>query len=145
MNQRKQLIEDAAKAIDEKLGYQSRTDWAYLSVVAAEAAFAVFEGAYTPTDDEREALDWRLEQALILLGFMAPWQVSMEQIQGVREHLTSARRIAAGFHRTVQGEPSDAQVSAGLDAWFLSSRESLRESMRAALRAAAETGGEHRG
>lgn len=43
-----------------------------------------------------------------------------------------------------QGEPSDAAVAAGLDAWFRTSRQSLRESMRAALRAAAEAEGGNR-
>ena len=42
---RKQMIEDAAKEILVRVRFQSRTDWAYLSSVAAEAAMEVFEEA----------------------------------------------------------------------------------------------------
>lgn len=202
---RAQLIEDAAKAIYEAetegldvfkfidpsweargARYQSRF------LAKAKAALAVFEGAYTPSDDEREVLYSVVRKA-----------IGNEDYGPHAWHLVTRDVLAAGFHRTmqgdsaddvrravrlwaerfipgdrwdpedaadldaalscivesvptahdrrrtVQGEPSDAQVVAALNAYWAYDppvvdpaywSEKHKGIMRAALRAAAETG-----
>ena len=76
----------------------------------------------------------------------------LETAMGVSEENDALRILAAGLHRTVQGEPSDATLAAAADAiararGYINGAclaEHYRDA-RAALRAAAETGGKHRG
>lgn len=116
----------------------------------------LFEQAHTPTDDEREAI---IDALLDELGW--EWDEVPE------EHIPSSRAIlgdmadrvlavSAGFRRPVQGEPTDAQVLAALNAEGKSTHVARRpfnpapdlsyyaiehvEAMRAALRAAFQTG-----
>lgn len=181
MNQREQLIEDAAKAIYE-VGMQpwmtawedAGDDYVTISRARAEAALAVFDGAanvsepgvadisseqmsvsaYAPTDDERcpmsvhhylmaecGSCDYRREgvgpddeqrfaDRLYEVGLRSP-------------ESTKALLVFEEFRRTVQGEPSDAQVLATFNAFFGTDltkiSEGSAERVRAALRAAAET------
>lgn len=100
---------------------------------------AVFEKAHTPTDDEREALA-RIVRRVIdsAYTFEGDLDPSVDEIL-IRELLT------AGFRRTVQGEPTDAQVEAAAvgyntfpEEWErMSARGQHKSRMRAALRAAA--------
>lgn len=93
------LIQEAAKAM-----YEIHRDegWTYADLAAA--AFAVFEQAHTPTGDEREAPEYRL-------AYVVEDAVPTSEFPSWR--FRYSRRIAdavlaAGFRRTVQGEPRDA-------------------------------------
>ena len=172
---REQLIEKAAKALTGL----TEAEWGIATAEgsdhligyfdAAERVWAVFEEAHTPTDGERAVL----------------WEIIDSERRGwqrIGSGLTSDLRdriLAAGFRRTVQGEPSheghsfcdprlgcvqgeptDAQVLAGLNAQWRTERQqakyperepapdlsffgdSMTERMRAALRAAATVQGE---
>lgn len=97
----------------------------------ADRLFAVFEQAHTPTDDEREAL-----------AEIVTYQTFMDATPNQEADAI----LAAGFRRTVQGEPTDAQVRAAYVAWSnhprdinVSALEYMRSALRAALRAAAAT------
>lgn len=60
---------------------------------------AVFEQAHAPADDEREALDFAIRCAIPTdLDYRPLWKL----IRAIRDEV-----VAAGFRRTVQGEPSD--------------------------------------
>lgn len=61
---------------------------------------------------DMDALLSRIEQARVLVGLFRAWDVSPEQLEILREVLASAERIAT---RSVQSEPTDAQVLAALD------------------------------
>ena len=94
----------------------------------------VFEQAHTPTDDEREALIVRL------LDLRTDMRHNADEVATLDMAIEAIRR-------TVQGEPTDAQVQAGLDAYFQcdfyadypNSVPHHEPSMRRALRAAAAT------
>lgn len=92
----------------------------------------VFEQAHTPNDDEREALDYAIRCAIPTdLDYRPLWKL----IRAIQDAV-----IAAGFRRTVQGEPTDAQVRAVWDALGAGVTIALEyEELRAALRAAATT------
>ena len=82
----------------------------------ARSAFAVFEQAHTPTDDEREALDAALVERITQI---VQEDVSIGVYAGVAR-VTNPRgaaiKIVRAVRRTVQGEPTDAQVLAALNA-----------------------------
>lgn len=93
---RKQLIEDAAKAMYfEDCGVAALEDDAEPFREMARVALAVFEGAYTPTDDEREAL-WDAFDRMHLIT---------EGGCDTRGDDVADMVLSLGFHRTVQGEP----------------------------------------
>lgn len=159
------LIEEAAKEIDEVWqGLSSNASWAVLADVAARAALAVFEKARTPTDDEREALDYAIRCAIPNdLDYRPLWKL----IRAIQDSV-----LAAGFRRSVvpepsgrtltpcgnlactgcrvcgcpalgidpQGEPSDAQMKAFEDEWYrldgVTEPERHRRALRATLGAA---------
>lgn len=185
---RKKLIEDAAKAI---CAFEAGPEYWRTFIEHAEAALAVFEGAYTPTDDEREALDRAANalhgddcadddcdggdmahyerQAHVALSAMKNGDEGLNMRgEPSREDLTeaisdafygnhhdpsgrAADAVLALIHRTVQGEPSDAQLLAqgftnGVSfiddhpgPWGAGMVAGRAEAAR--LRAAAETGG----
>ena len=96
-DQREQLIEKAAKAILDEAGVLPSERYDEMWELArrdARAALAVFEEANTPTDDEREALADVLDDCL----------QSLTDTRGICYPLADAA-LAAGFHRTEQGEP----------------------------------------
>ena len=164
---RKQLIEAAAKAMADASpdgGWNRLNDyergWYRRD---AGAAFAVFEGAYTPSDDERARMVAFFRRMVPIIHEPLATQVAEEWVDMFLKEF--------GFRRTVQGEPSvpprptedefsslpvadlnafrpqgepsDAALDAACHAfghhpWGTDPRGA----MRAALRAAAETGGE---
>lgn len=71
MSDNEKLIKEAAKAIQDRATWPS-LHWPPLHALShtdvaraiAEAALAVFEKAHTPTDDEREALDYAIRCAI---------------------------------------------------------------------------------
>ena len=136
-----------------------------------EAALAVFEEAHTPKvierHDEREPLaTWDVDG--MIEGLRSAADSPKDQVAITRQRLLEAAEaietLTAGFRRTVQGEPTDAQVLAALNARELSVRERSGNArhfnpapdlsyysegnvadMRAALRAAFNETGENRG
>lgn len=97
------------------------SEWDY-SADEADAAFDRWiaalrtgrpEQAHTPTDDEREAPASTSEVAAIIDRAMRPWGLS-----NIGTHTAARALVAAGFRRTVQGEPTDAQVLAALNAHY---------------------------
>jgi hypothetical protein len=136
------LIEEAAKAVynnDPSWGYvyeddhsEHAADWEDLGDdlrdkfrTIASGVLAVFGKAHTPTDDEREALFRALD------GLVPDGIDHRDAVDAV---------LAAGFRRTAQGEPTDAQVEAALVAYWGAMNVDWygsRTGMRAALRAAA--------
>ena len=89
----------------------------------------------TPTDDEREALVREVS-----LAHSEAWSDERECAEAP-DRIADAI-LAAGFRRTVQGEPTDAQVRAAWDA--LGPRRTVHleyEDLRIALRAAAAARG----
>ena len=87
---REELIQALAKEISWAKVHGEWTD-------AAEAALAVFEQAYAPTDDEREALAIALRAG----------ERESRKVGGSATALFSAQAdaiLAAGFRRTVQAE-----------------------------------------
>lgn len=104
----------------------------------------MFEEAHAPTDDEHAALVHVL------------WDQVPEDWDENDIGILADAVLAAGFHRTVQGEPSDAQVQRLREAVFAQSQKARRttrdgglyypsiDAAKTILRAAAETGGEHR-
>lgn len=102
---REQLIEAAAKALfadksTDRLNSRTAPETWALCEQFAHVAFAVFEKAHTPSDDEREAM---------LNAAEAEAQDLLRAGQGRTGREVSAgrtiRRLVAGFRRTVQGEP----------------------------------------
>ena len=87
---------------------------------------------YTPTDDEREALVREVS-----LAHAEAWSDERECAEAP-DRIADAI-LAAGFRRTVQAEPTDAQVHAG---WLAINGAVTQDQMRRALRAANETRGE---
>ena len=95
-DKREDLIEEAAKALHRAAWGAEIAEPADLDYMAemrrqAQMVLAVFEQARTPTDDEREAL--------------------LTAIDPSRRRIAAASRaadriLAAGFRRTVQGEPA---------------------------------------
>lgn len=136
----KQLIEDAAKAYANDLAtspehVKDRPDSSHV----------------TPTDDEREALARAIYSKI---AFRGGDDEHYEAMRGSMYHEAADAVIALGFHRTVQGEPSDAQIEAACLAyaademtrdeweWLKTQPESFQpywDGMKAALIAAAET------
>lgn len=123
---REELIEEAAKALfvggD---GLDSSPETRAIWEPRIRAALAVFEQARTPkvierhdlvmpicedtpTDDEREALALLLAK---LREARHPEGLDAWSSDGIAHAI-----LAAGFRRTVQGEPTDAQVSQAKDA-----------------------------
>lgn len=108
------LIKKAAQAIRLAYAKEMYTGMGFES--AAEAAFAVFEEAHTPTDDEREALarlfdgHWMTLHGKCACGWVHPQygSRSLDPIY-VRQHLADAV-LDAGFRRPVQAEPTEAQL-----------------------------------
>lgn len=186
---RMSLIEAAAKAIHALDQNQSGISWDESTEFGrdwyradARAALAVFEGAHaeanvsnrgvsdispeqmsvsapSPTDDERIALLEKIKLAGHAMAEAMVFQGDSYPVKAIP--YTRFLDMLAGFHRTVQGERSDAAVLAALNARELSVRErsgSARhfnpapdlsyysdgnvQDMRAALRGAAEAGGE---
>lgn len=167
--EREALIEKAAKALLDSEGIEPEEDGTYWgagtwpnAVKDARTCWAIFEQArgrhmattqtvnidraewerlkaveqaHTPTSDERAVMDDMAD--LIRDQVYDPWNNTPEAIA---EALT-----AAGFRRTVQGEPTDAQVEAAAvgyntfpEEWErMSARGQHKSRMRAALRAAA--------
>lgn len=152
--EREALIEKAAKAIFElnpapnawtawedrvELERTHRRDKSWSGPVErarehAAAAFAVFEKAQAPTDDEREALS----------NFLFTVYEHGSQPNALREADAILSFLAS--RRPAQGEPTDAQVIAALNAWHQDVMPVNRlgvfgtwkeDRMRAALRAAA--------
>lgn len=109
-----------------------------------------FHRTVTPTDDEREAMQSAVEAGLDAYAKNADNpEYGADPVTSIADHV-----LAAGFHRTVQGESSDAAVLAaareyhergnGEGSFDRASghvRTSLIFRMRAALRAAAATEG----
>ena len=113
MKTREELIEEAAKAILAVEGTLG-TGRAKLFARAAFAAFAVFEKARTPTDDEREADEKAILNALYdsreaFTGVGA--EVGTDETAILVDHVPDIV-LALGFRRSEvpepQGEPSDA-------------------------------------
>lgn len=100
---REQLIEDARQAgwdVWNRAGARVSGSRPPSWDAAISAALAVFEGAYTPTDDEQEALAQVVRRVIdAAYTFEGELDPAVDQIL-VRE------LVAAGFHRTVQGEPT---------------------------------------
>ncbi|MBS0231768.1 MAG: hypothetical protein JSS52_11505 [Proteobacteria bacterium] len=144
---RKELIEKAVKRAHtewDRIQNWDRDDRRTYAEVVVDSALAVFEEAHAPTDDEHAALVHVL------------WDQVPEDWDENDIGILADAVLAAGFHRTVQGEPSDAQADAARIAFhefcfgpneLLSERDLgiARLAWKAALRAAAETGWEHRG
>lgn len=76
-------------------------DMGPLTEKVTDVALAVFEQAHTPTDDERGALADRLERAIDA---------------GDEFDTADLRALIAHVRRTVQGEPTDAEVLAAAGA-----------------------------
>lgn len=163
---REKLIEKAAKAMADGehnvLGWRGHSEdereWYRKD---AAIALAVFEEALTPTDDERESLDYAIRCAIPNdLDYRPLWEL----IGAIRGSV-----LTAGFRHTEvpepsaerigcnicgealpdgephlcsapQGEPSDAVLKAFEDEWYrldyVTEPERHRRAMRAALRAA---------
>lgn len=114
---REELIEKAAKAIhDAHMPTTGVTPpwereqevWRETYRDFARAALAVFEQAHAPTSDQREAL-----------------RDAFDEMHRITEGGCDTRGedvadmvITLGFRRTVQGEPTDAQVLAALNAHY---------------------------
>ena len=148
------LVEEAGEAIRAEMaryGYNVHITvrGEEIARVLAAAALAVFEAAQAPTEDEREALETAIWDALeprvddvIDLDLNEPSDNAVFSIL-----VGQVADAVAGFRRPVQGEPTDAQVLAALnnyEAW--SAEETLDmwgtdqvARMRAALRAAGVT------
>lgn len=101
MTDNEKLIEEAARAILASEGIGPEEDGTYWgeatwpnAVKDARTAFAVFERAHTPTDDEREAL----ERVLLTSFDYADIDPSVREL--------SDAILAAGFRRSVVPEPS---------------------------------------
>lgn len=99
-----EAIEEAAKAIWEtRLVVVDDDLWERLDgsksdyVREARAAFAVFEKANAPTGDEREALACILDGNQVPPSFPNAQEFWADEVDAI---------LAAGFRRTVQGEPS---------------------------------------
>lgn len=95
------LIEEAARAILASEGIGPEEDGTYWgeatwpnAVKDARTAFAVFEKAHTPTDDEREALIDTMRNAPTHGNIVVRYDEAADAI------------LAAGFRRTVVPEPS---------------------------------------
>lgn len=94
--EREALIEKAAMAINSvrwnhALPHANRGGVNWTDADLARAAFAVFEQAHTPTGDERDDL-------IALLLRSREWNVA-DRADAI---------LAAGFRRTVQGDPTAA-------------------------------------
>ncbi|MGM7677655.1 hypothetical protein [Microbacterium sp. A94] len=139
------VIEEAAQEISVAKMHGEWTD-------AAHAAFAVFEKAYAPTDNEQEAAAERIiGRHLSRLSKREGWSEDDTAIGGQAANIVRQLTEAGLFHRCEvpepQGEPSDAQVRAAIDAWHRTEGAGHadwyqnpinRDRMRAALRAAGE-------
>lgn len=129
-----EMIEEARKAVHAAIpGSGPYDSWLparslgsdFLGDIA-KAAFAVFEKAQAPTDDEREEI-------VRVIGGHVDLPVS--------SRLVIARSIlAAGFRRPTQTEPTDAQVEAALAAYRGALSNFTWDRMRAALAAALTAG-----
>lgn len=138
---KQELIEEAAKALyranwgDEFTFEEDREHW----VNQARAALAVFEQAHTPTDDEREALAKvvaKADEETLDYERRLPDYYSDESWEGYRLHADHI--LAAGFRRTVQGEPTDAEVEALAAVSAEHDRQVAERAYKAAEDAAAE-------
>lgn len=95
-----------------------------------------------PTDDEREALAALIDPDASRAGWNVDAHDVRDQIDGLHikrgVYRAVDRILSAGFRRTVQGEPTDAQVDAAFQSILNTAHDvTTREDMRAALRAAA--------
>lgn len=176
------LIEEAAKAIWEestdfgrKSRWEDEPDWTFDEYAnMARAAFAVFEKAHAPTDDDRMAIADEISGIAVGEGYYS-------QTIGINAALEAADAVlAAGFRRPIHeettpsvrghvraltgatdaeldelggftGEPTEAEAWAAAQAFARAIKEQTGapsmvnvEHARAALRAAAETRGEER-
>lgn len=134
---REELIESAKRAISDydiakARGVSVASD--RMAILLAEFV-AVLGHIPTPsTDDElldtyRDAVDLAMHRANMRDGFASNMS---------RESIVAGLRAVARFRRSVQGEPTDAQVEAALQALGHARSAVTAPVMRAALRAAAE-------
>jgi len=172
-DKREELIEEAAKAMYvASFGHapswepSEKAEWC----LVAREALKVFEQSHTPTIDERESLaraQWNDPMNVITWDELTEKAERDEaDYREIRQYALNAaeRGIAAGFRRTVQGEPTDAprlpEYLCPKCGWHLSSHArsqygldcpwgqspAARSGLLAALRAAAATQtGENRG
>lgn len=119
------LIEEAAKAIGEAREVVIPRDDGCVSVADADdatlarAAWAVFERALTPTDDEREAPIAEVAEAFRQHEGAPTWQDDpVGRDAALRWHMRGYRDgLAAGFRRSEVPEPS-AETIANLRTWI---------------------------
>ncbi|MDR6867661.1 hypothetical protein J2Y69_002265 [Microbacterium resistens] len=99
MTDRERLIEEARTAMAK--AWSSTASWSDSWNAMAKAAFAVFEEAHTPTDDEREAL------GIVVANFISPAGYEVAEL----DYILADRILAAGFRRPAAPEPVDSSES----------------------------------
>lgn len=115
LTQLERILEGIDRTEDDRDGWWETSAGAEFGATRLAEVRAAFEEAYTPTDDEREALarvvakadEETLDYERRLPDYCAePWEGYM---------LHADHILAAGFRRTVQGEPSFRYPP---DGWF---------------------------